>query len=249
MQKENIVGINPVMEALKAGRPIQRILIAEQRKQDRDVQRILGLAREAGIEVRVVARDALTREAPGAVHQGVLAIAAARGYATLDDILQIPAQKGEVPLYLVLDGVEDPRNLGAILRTAETAGVHGVVIPERRAAGLTGSVAKSAAGALEYVPVVKVVNIVHTLDEFKRAGLWVAGAEAGGDRLYWDADFIGPTVLVVGGEDRGVRRLVRERCDYIVSLPLKGRISSLNVSVAAGVLLYEVLRQRALKSP
>jgi 23S rRNA (guanosine2251-2'-O)-methyltransferase len=222
-------------------------LIAEHRKQDRDVLSILRLAHDAGIEVRMVSRDALKREAPQATHQGVVALAAARTYATLDDILGIPAKRGEAPLYLVLDGVEDPRNLGAILRTAETAGVHGVIIPERRAAGLTESVAKSAAGALEYVPVVKVVNIVNTLEELKKAGVWVIGAEAGTDTVYWSADFVRPAALVLGGEDRGVRRLVREKCDYLVSLPMKGQIPSLNVSVAAGILLYEVIRQRAAR--
>lgn len=247
MHKDKIFGINPVLEALKAGRPVQRLLIAEHRKQDRDVLSILRLARDAGIEVRMVSRDALKREAPQATHQGVVALAAARTYATLDDILGIPAKRGEAPFYLVLDGVEDPRNLGAILRTAETAGVHGVIIPERRAAGLTESVAKSAAGALEYVPVVKVVNIVNTLEELKKAGVWVIGAEAGTDTVYWSADFVRPAALVLGGEDRGVRRLVREKCDYLVSLPLKGQIPSLNVSVAAGILLYEVIRQRAAR--
>jgi 23S rRNA (guanosine2251-2'-O)-methyltransferase len=247
MHKDKIFGINPVLEALKAGRPVQRLLIAEHRKQDRDVLSILRLAHDAGIEVRMVSRDALKREAPQATHQGVVALAAARTYATLDDILGIPAKRGEAPLYLVLDGVEDPRNLGAILRTAETAGVHGVIIPERRAAGLTESVAKSAAGALEYVPVVKVVNIVNTLEELKKAGVWVIGAEAGTDTVYWSADFVRPAALVLGGEDRGVRRLVREKCDYLVSLPMKGQIPSLNVSVAAGILLYEVIRQRAAR--
>ena len=244
MHKDKIFGINPVIEAFKAGRPIQRLLIAEQRKADRGISEIIRLARNAGTEIRTTTRDALNREAANAVHQGVIALAAAREYATLDDILQAPSQRGQVPLYLVLDGVEDPRNLGAILRTAETAGVHGVIIPERRAAGLTDTVAKAAAGALEYVPVVKVVNIVNTLEELKKTGIWVAAAEAGGDMQYWDADFTRPTALVLGGEDKGVRRLVREHCDYTLSLPLMGKISSLNVSVAAGVLLYEVLRQR-----
>lgn len=244
MHRDKIFGVNPVTEALKAGRPVQRVLIAEQRKSDRDVKEILRLARDRGIEVRMTARDALNREAPHALHQGVIALAAAREYATLDDILRIPPEKGQTPLFLVLDGVEDPRNLGAILRTAEAAGVHGVIIPERRAAGLTDTVAKTAAGALEYVPVVKVVNIASTLGELKKAGVWVAGAEADGETVYWDADFIRPTALVLGGEDKGVRRLVKDHCDYLVSLPLMGRINSLNVSVAAGTLLYEVLRQR-----
>jgi 23S rRNA (guanosine2251-2'-O)-methyltransferase len=241
---DKIFGINSVIELLRAGRPVKRLLIVEQRKSDRDVQEIIRLAKERGIEVRMTTRDALNREAPNALHQGVLAIAAAREYGTLHDILQIPAQKGQVPLFLILDGVEDPRNLGAILRTAEVAGVHGVIIPERRAASLTETVAKVAAGALEYVPVVKVVNIVNTLEDLKKAGIWITGAEAGGTTVYWDSDFVRPTAIVLGGEDKGIRRLVREHCDYLVSLPLMGKINSLNVSVATGALLYEVLRQR-----
>ena len=244
MQRDKIIGINPVTEALRSGRPIQRLLVAEQRKMDRDVQAILRLAKSNGVEVRMTTRDALNREVPQAAHQGVVAFASAREYAELDDILQLPVQKGHAPLFLVLDGVEDPRNLGAILRTAEAAGVHGVIIPERRAVGLTETVAKAAAGALEYVPVVKVVNITNTIEELKKAGVWVVGAEAGGERAYWDADFVRPTALVLGGEGKGVRKLVREHCDYLVSLPLMGNINSLNVSVAAGALLYEVLRQR-----
>lgn len=247
MQRDKIYGINPVLEALRSGRPVRRLLIAEQRKPDRHVSEIISSARRAGIEVRMSTRDVLDREAPHAVHQGVIAFAAAREYAELDDILQVPAQRGQAPLFLILDGVEDPRNLGAIIRTAEAAGVHGVIIPERRAAGLTETVAKAAAGALEYVPVVKVVNIVNLIDELKKNGIWVAAAEAGGNMLCWDADFVRPTALVLGGEDKGVRRLVKEHCDYSLSLPLMGQISSLNVSVAAGVLLYEVLRQRREK--
>jgi len=244
MQREKIFGVNPVIEALKSGRPVQRLLIADQRKSDRDVAEIIRLAKSKGIEVRMATRDAVAREAPNGVHQGVIAVVAAREYATLDEVLQAPLRKGQAPLFLILDGVEDPRNLGAILRTAEAAGVHGVIIPERRAAGLTETVAKTAAGALEYVPVVKVVNITQTIDELKKNNIWVAAAEAGGDMQYWDADFVRPTALVLGGEDKGVRRLVREHSDYTLSLPLMGHMTSLNVSVAAGVLLYEVLRQR-----
>jgi len=244
MKPEKIAGINPVKEALKAGRPLQRLLVSKQQKPGRGLQEIIKLAQSSGIEVTMVSREILNREAQGASHQGVMAFAAPRRSASLEDILGIPGQRGQAPLFLVLDGVEDPRNLGAIVRTAEVAGVHGLVIPERRAAGLTETVAKAAAGALEYVPVVTVVNIANTLEAFKGAGVWVAGAETEGDMLYWDADFVRPTALVLGGEGRGMRRLVRERCDYTVSLPQKGRIHSLNVSVAAGVLLYEVLRQR-----
>lgn len=249
MTREKIIGINPVLEALKAGRPVRVLLIAEQRKQDRGVQAILRLARESGVEVRFAGRDALDREASGALHQGVVAFAAAKQYASLDEVLRIPASRGEVPLFLVLDGVEDPRNLGAILRTADAAGVHGVVIPERRAVGLTETVAKAAAGALEHVPVVKVTNIANCLEELKKASIWVAGAEAGEGAVYWEADLRLPTALVLGGEDRGVRRLVRDRCDYLLSVPLRGKINSLNVSVATGILLYEALRQRTGKSP
>ncbi len=249
MHRDKIFGINPVLEALKSGRSIQGLLIVEKRAPDRHITEIIRLAKGSGIEVRLTSRDVLNREAPHAVHQGVIAIAAALEYATLDDVMRIPAQRGQPPLLLILDGVEDPRNLGAILRTAEAAGVHGVIIPERRAAGLTETVAKAAAGALEYVPVVKVVNIVNTIEELKKAGIWAAAAEAGGKMQYWDADFVRPSAIVLGGEDKGVRRLVKEHCDYTLSLPLMGKISSLNVSVAAGILLYEVLRQRKEDAP
>lgn len=244
MHKEKIIGVNPVLEALKAGRTIQRILISDHRKQDREVQMILMLAQEANVEVRFSGREALNRETPGSRNQGIVAFAAAKKFASLEDILRIPGERGEAPLFLILDGVEDPRNLGAIIRTADAAGAHGIIIPERRAAGMSEAVSKTAAGAVEHVAVVQVVNIVNTLEELKRAGIWVAGAEADGDMAHWDADFSQPTALVLGGEDRGVRRLVRERCDFLVSLPLRGRISSLNVSVAAGILLYEAIRQR-----
>ncbi len=244
VQRDKLFGINPVAEALKSGRPVQRLLVAEQRRHDRDVAEIVRLAKNAGCEIRMVGRDQLNREAPLGVHQGIIAFTAAHAYSTLDAVLKVPAERGEPALFFILDGVEDPRNLGAILRTAEAAGVHAVIIPERRAAGLTETVAKTAAGALEYVAVVKVVNIVNTIEELKKQGIWIAAAEAGGDIVYWDADFRVPLALVLGGEDRGVRRLVREHCDYILSLPLKGHINSLNVSVAAGIILYEVLRQR-----
>lgn len=247
MHRDKIFGINPVLEALKSHRPIQRLLISEQRKSDRDTAGIIRLARKFGIEVRMTGRDVLNREAPQAAHQGIIAFAAPHAYVSLDEILRIPSERRQIPLFLILDGVEDPRNLGAVLRTADAAGVHGVIIPERRSAGLTDTVAKAAAGALEYVAVCKVGNIVQTVEELKKEGIWVAAAEAAAGMQYWNADFVRPSAIVIGGEDKGVRRLVKEHCDYIVSLPLLGRISSLNVSVAAGVILYEVLRQRREK--
>jgi 23S rRNA (guanosine2251-2'-O)-methyltransferase len=245
--KDKIFGINPVLEVLRSGRPVQRLLVAEQRKTDRDMKEILRLARSSGVELRMTSRDVLNHEAPQTTHQGVIAFVTAREYVEFEDLIKIPDQKGQDPLFLILDGVEDPRNFGAILRSADAAGVHGVIIPERRAAGLTDTVAKAAAGALEYVSVAKVTNIVNTIEALKKAGVWIAGAEAGGGTTYWDADFIRPTALVLGGEDKGIRRLVRQHCDYIVSLPLMGKISSLNVSVAAGALLFEVMRQRRTK--
>ncbi len=247
MQRDKLFGINPVREALKAGRPIQRILIADQRRNGPDVQEILRLAKESGIEVRMTSRDMLDRETSLGVHQGVVAFAAARAYANLDEMLEIPAKRGEMPLFLILDGVEDPRNLGAILRTADATRVHGVIIPERRAAGLGETVAKAAAGALEYIPVTAVVNVVNTVETLKQSGMWVVGAEAGCETVYWDADFVRPLAIVIGGEGKGIRRLVKEHCDYLVSLPLAGNISSLNVSVATGALLYEIMRQRRVK--
>lgn len=247
MSIQKIFGINPVIEALKAGRPIQRLLVARERRTDRHLEEIFGLARERNIEIRTAGREELDRMTGGSVHQGIVAIGAATAYARLDDIIERATQKGTSGLLLVIDGVEDPRNLGAIIRTAEAAGVHGVIIPERRSAGLTEAALKAAAGALEYVPVARVTNIARTLDELKRAGFWIYGAEAGAGSTYWDADFTGHVAIVMGGEGKGARRLVLEKCDYLISLPMVGRISSLNVSAATSVILYEVLRQRMQK--
>ncbi len=248
MHKDKLFGVNTVIEALRSSRPVERLMIAEQRKMDRDVLEIVRLARAKGIEVRTTSREALNHEAPKGLHQGIVAIASARQYIPFDDILEIPTRKGQTALFLIADGVEDPRNFGAILRSAEATGIHGVIIPQRRAVGLTETVAKAAAGALEYVPVAKVVNVVNAIEALKKKGVWVVGAEAGGETFYWDVDFVRPTALVIGGEGKGVRRLVKEHCDSLVSLPLLGHISSLNVSVASGVLLYEVLRQRRKKT-
>lgn len=201
------------------------------------------MARNENIPVQRVDRQRLDKFAPETAHQGVVALAAAREYVEVEDILKA-VQPGETPLLMLLDEIHDPHNLGAILRTAEAAGVHGVIIPRRRSAPLTQTVARSSAGAVEYVPVARVANLAMTMEDLKKKGLWIAGADAGGRELYWDARLDGPLALVIGGEDKGLGRLVKERCDMLVRFPMYGRINSLNASVAAALFAYEVLRQR-----
>ncbi len=235
-----------MLEALRAGsRSVERILIAEGKDEHR-VRELLLLARAGGVPVRRASRVELDRITT-ANHQGVVAIVSAARYLDADELLnQLAARIGtdDPPLAVALDGVEDPRNLGAIIRTAECAGAHGIFLPERRAVGLTETVAKTAAGALEYVPVARAGNIVRLLEELKRRNIWTIGTAANAKHEYTDWDFTGACALVFGGEGAGLRRLVAERCDALVSIPLRGHIESLNVSVAAGILLYEVLRQR-----
>ena len=243
----HVFGVQPVLEALRAGaRPIERLTLAEGAHESR-LREILEIARYADIPVRRVPRTELQRIAAGANHQGVVATIAAAHYTHADDLLAaLAARVGteDPPLAVVLDGVEDPRNLGAVIRTAECAGAHGVFVPERRAAGLTETVAKAAAGALEYVPVARAANVVRLLEELKGRGVWTVGTAAEADTSYTDWDWTQPCALLLGGEGEGLRRLVRERCDVLVGIPLRGRIESLNVSVAAGVVLYEAVRQR-----
>ena len=236
-----------MLEALRAGRrPVERLTVVEGAHEAR-VYEILTLAREAGVPVRRAPRAELHRLAEGANHQGVVAHIAAARYAEAGQLLDALAARvgtADPPLALVLDGVADPRNLGAIIRTAECAGAHGLFVPERRAAGLTETVAKAAAGALEYVPVARVTNLARLADELKGRGVWTVGTAADAELSYTDWDWTQPCALVLGGEGEGLRRLVRERCDVLVRIPLRGHIPSLNVSVAAAVLLYEALRQR-----
>lgn len=245
-----VFGVQPVLEALRAGaRPVERVTIAEGAHESR-LQEIFELARAANVPLRRAPRNELQRLAPGANHQGVIATIAAARYADAEDILDALASRvgtDDPPLAVVLDGVEDPRNLGAIIRTCECAGAHGVFVPERRAAGLTETVAKAAAGALEHVPVGRTVNIVRLLEELKERGVWTVGTAADAKVPYNEWDWAQPCALVLGGEGEGLRRLVRERCDVLVSVPLRGKIESLNVSVAAGVILYEAVRQRTAR--
>jgi 23S rRNA (guanosine2251-2'-O)-methyltransferase len=230
-------GINPVLESLKAGRPLDRILIAKGAGGPR-LQEIVDLARRASVSVRFEERGGLDRLAGTPAHQGVVAMAASQRYAELDDVA--PAAQ----LLVVLDGVEDPHNLGAIVRTAHAAGAGAVVIPERRAVGLTDVVAKAASGALEYLPVVRATNINPPLDELKRLGYWIYGLDERGAEDYDAIDYHAPTALVFGGEGKGLHEQVRKHCDVLVRIPMEGRIPSLNVSVAAGIVLFQCKRRR-----
>lgn len=239
-----IVGRNAVLEALQSGRPIDCVWIA---RGDRtgSIGKIMRLCREKDVVVKEVDEKKLSFSCGHANHQGVAAFTAAHGYATLDDVFALAETRGEDPFLLVCDEVEDPHNLGAILRSAEAAGAHGVVIPKRRSASLSYAVAKSSAGAVEYIPVVRVPNIPSCLEELKKRGVWLYAADMDGTN-WCDTDFSGAVALVIGSEGRGVGRLVRERCDVTVSLPMNGKINSLNASVAAGILMYEVVRQRQM---
>jgi 23S rRNA (guanosine2251-2'-O)-methyltransferase len=241
---DRFTGIHAVREALEAGGTFDRIVIAKGR-QDSRVEEIVQLARERSIPVRFEDRGQLDRIANTRDHQGVVALAAARAAATLEDILaRANHDKGQIGLVVLLDGVEDPHNLGAIIRTALAAGAHGVVTPERRAAGLTEAVARASAGALAHLPVARVTNLARTMEELKEAGYWLVGLDEEGEKSYTEVDYTTPTGIVMGGEGKGLHELTRKRCDFVVSLPTTGPVKSLNVSVATGVVLFEALRQR-----
>ena len=236
-------GRNAVAEALRAGRTIDKVFLAEGAA-DHGLRRLASLAREAGAVVTAVDRRKLDQMSPTGAHQGIVAMAAAHDYSTLDDMLALAARRGEAPLLVLCDELSDPHNLGAIIRSAECAGAHGVVIPKRRSVALTAVVAKAAAGALEYMPVARVTNLSAAIETLQKKGLWVFGTAAEGATPLYEADLRGPAAIVIGAEGDGMSRLVAERCDYKVSIPLRGQISSLNASAAAAVLLYEALRQR-----
>ncbi len=239
-----IEGRNAVIEALRAGTAIDKIYIARG-ETDATLGHIASTARNKGIVVTEADRRKLDGMSRTKSHQGVIAVAAVREYASVDDILSAARDRGEPPLIVVCDELSDPHNLGAVIRTAECAGAHGVIIPKRRSAGLTAIVAKTSAGAVSYLPVARVPNLTAVLKQLKEEGLWVFGADAaGGTRLY-DADLKGPAAIVIGSEGDGMGRLVRESCDFLVSIPMKGSISSLNASAAAAILLYEAVRQRS----
>lgn len=239
-------GRNPVIEALKAGRTVEKLYIAKGANEG-SIRQVISMAREKGIVINEVERAKLDAMSETGSHQGVIAVVSPYSYVDVDDILDIAQKKGEPPFIIVLDEIYDPHNLGSILRTANAVGAHGVIISKRRAVGLTPTVAKASAGAIEYVKVAKVTNIVQTLKSLKDKGIWVIGADMDGDRPYYEADLKGPIALVVGNEGEGIGKLVKENCDIIVKLPMKGEISSLNAGVAGGIIMYEILRQRILK--
>lgn len=238
-----IEGRNAVIEALRAGAAIDKILIARG-ETDAALGHIASTARGKGIVVTEVDRRKLDGMSRTHAHQGVIALAAVREYASVEDILNAAREKGEPPLVVVCDEITDPHNLGAVIRTAECAGAHGVIIPKRRSAGLTAIVGKTSAGAVSYLPVARVANLTALLKELKEEGLWIFGADAAGDRTLYEADLKGPAAIVIGSEGAGMGRLVAEQCDFKVSIPMKGHINSLNASAAAAVLLYEAVRQR-----
>lgn len=242
-----IEGRNPVIEALRAGRPISRILIDRNAQLHGAAAQIVQSAKSRGVVVELVDKQDIESQSQTGASQGVIAFAAAKDYVDLDDLFSISRGRREAAFYLVLDGIEDPHNLGAILRTAEATGVHGVVIRERRAVGLTPAVVKASAGAVEYVPVAMVTNISQAILTLKKNNIWVTGIDMAGGQNYSQMDFNPPTAIVIGGEGKGLSELARKRCDSIASIPMKGKISSLNASVAAAVVMYEALRQRALK--
>lgn len=244
-EKEVVIeGRNPVMEAFRSGKTIDRVYVQDGCK-DGPVLSIKRQAAKKEVPIKYVSRERLDQMSETGRHQGVIACAAAYEYGTVEDILQIAEKKGESPFLILLDNIEDPHNLGAIIRTANLAGAHGVIIPKNRAVGLTAAVAKTSAGALNYTPVARVTNLVQTIEQLKERGMWFVCADMDGTRMY-DLNLKGPIGLVVGSEGAGVGRLVKEKCDMTAAIPMRGEITSLNASVAAGVLAYEIVRQRLL---
>ncbi len=237
-----IEGRNAVIEAFRSGKTIDKVFVLE-KCQDGPIQTVLREAKKHDTMVKFVKKERLDQLSETGKHQGVIAYAAAYEYAAVEDILEKAREKGEPPFILLLDGIEDPHNLGAIIRTANQAGAHGVIIPKNRAVGLTATVAKVSAGALNYTPVAKVTNLGKTMEDLKKEGLWFVCADMDGQVMY-NLDLKGPIGLVVGNEGDGVSRLVKEKCDFVATIPMKGDIDSLNASVAAGILAYEIVRQR-----
>ncbi|RKD26427.1 23S rRNA (guanosine2251-2'-O)-methyltransferase [Caminicella sporogenes DSM 14501] len=244
MNNANIIeGRNPVIEALKSGREIEKILISKGNKEG-SIKKILAVAKENRIPIQYVDKNKINQISVSHAHQGVIAYVAAYKYYEVDELLERARSKDEEVFLIILDEITDPHNLGSIIRTANAAGAHGIIIPKRRAVGLTATVAKTSAGAIEYVPVSRVTNISRTIDYLKEQGVWIVGADMDGEKLYYESDLKGNVALVIGSEGQGISRLVKKKCDFLVKLPMKGEVTSLNASVAASILMYEILRQR-----
>lgn len=241
--EDMIIGRNPVMEAIKAERPINKILIAKGERKG-SINQLISMAKEKRLVIQEVEHSFLNNMTDNANHQGVAALVSPFEYVEVDDILKIAAKSDRKPFILIADGVTDPHNLGALIRTAEALGVNGIIIPKRNSSAITSTVVKSSAGAVEYLPVARETNIVRCIEQLKKEGMWVIGADMDGKELLSKADFTVPIVLVVGGEDKGLGRLVKENCDIVVKIPMLGKISSLNASVAGAIMMYEVARQR-----
>ena len=243
-EREDLIeGRNAVIEALRAGRPIDKIYI-QKGETDKTLGHIASTAKDAGIVVVDADKRKLDFMSRTHAHQGVIALAAVKDYCSVADILDIAKERGEAPFIVMCDEISDPHNLGAVIRSAECVGAHGVIIPKRRSAGLTSIVEKTSAGAVEHIAVARVANLASAIEELKAAGVWVYGTAADGANPLWKTDLTGPACFVIGSEGAGMGRLVREKCDFLVSIPMKGKVSSLNASAAAAVLLYEALRQR-----
>lgn len=242
MSQDYIIGKNPVLEALRSERDVNKILIAEG-SQKGQMQQVIGLAKDRNVLVQFVPKKKIDQLVEGN-HQGVIAQVAAYQYSEMDDLFQLAEERNEAPFFILLDEIEDPHNLGSIMRTADAVGAHGVIIPKRRAVGLTATVAKASTGAIEYIPVVRVTNMARTIDELKERGVWIAGTDASGKEDFRASDFTMPLGLVIGSEGKGIGRLIRDKCDFLIRLPMKGHVTSLNASVAAALLMYEVYRKR-----
>ncbi len=243
LENEIVSGKNPVLEALRSGRDMNKVWVAEGVKKA-GIAELLQLAKEAGIIVQFVPKSKVDQLTDGANHQGVAASVAAYRYAEIDELFQRAADRNEDPLFLILDELEDPHNLGSILRTADATGVHGVIIPKRRAVGLTAVVAKTSTGAIEHVPVARVGNLAQTVEDLKKRGVWIAGTDAKGSADYRRMDAKLPLAIIIGSEGKGMSRLLKEKCDFLYHMPMVGHVTSLNASVAAAILMYEVLRNR-----
>ena len=243
---DKLEGRNSVLEALKSGRSINRIFVSKGEREG-SVNQIIAMARQNHILIQEIDRTKLDEMSVTHAHQGVIALAAAKDYVEVDTILAKAEESGRPPFIIILDEITDPYNLGSILRTANAAGVHGIIIPKRRAIGLTASVSKASAGAIEYVPVARVTNIVQTIEKLKERNIWIVGTDSTGEKAYFDGDLTGPVALVIGSEGEGMGKLVRESCDFVVNIPMLGKISSLNAAVAGAIVTYEIFRQRSTK--